>query len=38
MRNKEQRNGNGEKEQMHEDRGSNPKERHPFPLMSKGER
>jgi hypothetical protein len=27
-----------EKEQKHEDRGSSPKERYPFPLMSKGER
>jgi hypothetical protein len=27
-----------EKEQKHEDRGSIPKERYPFPLMSKGER
>jgi hypothetical protein len=27
-----------EKEQKHEDKGKNPKERNPFPLMSKGER
>jgi hypothetical protein len=27
-----------EKEQKHEDRGINPKERYPFPLMSKEER
>jgi hypothetical protein len=26
-----------EREQMHEDRGNIPKERDPFPLMSKGE-
>jgi hypothetical protein len=26
-----------EKDQNHEDRGSNPKERYYFPLMSKGE-
>jgi hypothetical protein len=35
---KEQRHGNREREkEMHEDRGRNPKERDPFPLMSKGE-
>jgi hypothetical protein len=27
-----------EKDQKHEDRGSIPKGRYPFPLMSKGER
>jgi hypothetical protein len=34
---KEQRNGNKYREQMHEHRGSNPKEKYPFPLISKGE-